>query len=90
MLNTISTYNGWSNRETWLASLWLTNDQPSYGLLLEALSSGDSDFARANWLEQQLREQLAEEAGEASMWSDLLSTAFHRVNWVEVIESNRD
>lgn len=85
-----TTYNGWSNRETWLASLWLTNDQGSYALLMEALRAGDSDFARADWLEQQLREQLTEEAGDASMWSDLLSTAFHRINWVEVIENNQD
>jgi hypothetical protein len=51
-----TTYNGWSNRETWLASLWLTSDQGSYALLMEALRAGDSDFARADWLEQQLRE----------------------------------
>ena len=90
MLTTTSTYNGWSNRETWLASLWLTNDQASYSLLLEAQRTGDSDFARADWLERELREQLAEEASDASMWSDLLSTAFHRINWVEVIENNQD
>jgi len=90
MLNTISTYNGWSNRETWLASLWLTNDQASYNLLLEAQRAGDSDFARADWLERELREQLNEEAGDASMWADLLNTAFYRINWVEVIENNQD
>ena len=90
MLEQTTTYNGWSNRETWLASLWLTNDQVSYAVLLEAQRAGDSDFARADWLEQQLREQLAEEAGDACMWSDLLNTAFHRINWVEVIENNRD
>lgn len=85
-----TTYNGWSNRETWVASLWLTNDQASYRLLLGALKSGDSDFACAEWLEEQLRDQLAEEAGDASMWADLLNTAIYRINWVEVIENNRD
>jgi len=24
------TYNGWSNRETWAANLWMTNDPSSY------------------------------------------------------------
>lgn len=90
MYDTATTYNGWSNRETWLAGLWLSNDQASYDLLLEALRTGDSDFACADWLERQLREQLAEEAGDASMWADLLNTAFYRINWVEVIENNRD
>lgn len=87
---TTSTYNGWSNRETWLASLWLTNDQASYGLLLRALKAADSDFGCAEWLEGCLRGQLEDEAGDASMWSDLLSTAFCRINWVEVIKNNRD
>ena len=86
----ISTYNGWSNRETWLASLWLNNDARSYGLLLQAMKSYDTDFKRAEWLEEQLREDLDYEAGNASMWSDLLSTAFCRINWVEVIENNSD
>ena len=85
-----ATYNGWSNRETWLASLWLTNDESSYALLKDAIASGDSDFARADWLERRLREQLAEEGGDASMWCDLLNTAFHRIDWVEVIENNQN
>ncbi len=88
MLDTLSTYNGWSNRETWLASLWLTNDEASYEVLKRAHRVGDSDFDRADWLEKQLRDQLDDEAGDASMWSDLLSTAFYRINWVEVIEHN--
>lgn len=83
-------YNGWSNRETWVANLWLTNDQASYFLLLEALKRSDSDYTCAEWLREQLRDQLDEEAGSASMWSDLLSTAFYRVDWVEVIECNRE
>jgi hypothetical protein len=83
-----NTYNGWRNRETWLASLWLTNDQASYWVLQAALREQGDSFDKANWLEQQLRDQLDGEAGEASMWSDLLSTAFARIDWVEVVENN--
>ena len=76
----VATYNGWSNRETWLAGIWLNNDQASYQLLLEAPDAGTTDFARADWLEKQLCDQLDDEAGDASLWSDLLSTAFYRIN----------
>ncbi len=89
-MNETTKYNGWSNRETWLASLWLNNDEANYQLLLEAQRSGKTDFARADWLAGQLRDQLDDEAGDASMWSDLLSTAFYRIDWVEVIENNQD
>lgn len=83
---TISTYNGWSNRETWLASLWLNNDQDSQYVLLEAKHQGDELYDQASWLESQLRQQLEDELDNASLWQDLLGTAFDRINWVEVIE----
>lgn len=82
-----ATYSGWSNRETWLASLWLTNDDGSY-VLNEVLREGESVFDKADALESRLRDQLDDEAGEANMWCDLLTTAFNRINWVEVVENN--
>ncbi len=86
---TATATSGWSNRETWLASLWLSNDVSSYGMLLKAYKRADSDFERAEWLESQLRDQLDSETGGAGLWSDLLSTAFARINWLEVIENNQ-
>ncbi|HVC35830.1 MAG TPA: hypothetical protein VNE40_00060 [Candidatus Dormibacteraeota bacterium] len=88
MQDTISTYNGWSNRETWLASLWLTNDPVSYAVLTEAMELEASDFVRAEWLEVHLKDEMYDLSLEASLWNDLLSTSLARVNWLEVIENN--
>lgn len=34
---TIATYNGWSNRETWVMNLWLTNEECLYNELQRLL-----------------------------------------------------
>ncbi len=83
---TTLTYNGWSNRETWLACLWLTNDGGN--LLQDAIKSSPEVYNQADYLERSLRDQLDDEVGSASMWSDLLTTAFDRINWVEIVEQN--
>ena len=82
--------NGWSNRETWLANLWLTNDEYSYSVLMQATERKGEPYEKAYWLEHRLRDQLDCELEVASLWQDLLRTAFDRINWVEVIESNTE
>jgi len=78
----------WSNYETKLGSLWLTNDQTNYPVLVEALNIKGETIDKANWLEKHLRWQLEDEIDEASLWQDLLNCAFDRISWVEVIEKN--
>jgi hypothetical protein len=84
----IDTYNGWTNRETWLVSLWLNNDQSSYGVLLEALGRNGYDFTKAEWLKSKLEDIMYDLPLGASLWSDLLGTALAKVNWLEVIKNN--
>ena len=38
----VQTYNGWTNHETWLVDLWMTNDERYYAQLCEIVASGDS------------------------------------------------
>ena len=87
--STATNYNGWGNRETWLASLWLNNDERSYNLLIRAMKARESEFEQAEWLQSRLHDQLVCEQGEASLWADLLATAFHRIDWLEVISNNK-
>lgn len=81
-------YNGWSNHETWLVNLWLTNDESSYNTLVEAIELPTST-AGAEWLEEEVRWALSEQTGSACLWSDLLNLSIDRVNWLEVVESNK-
>jgi len=85
---TNTTHKAWSNYETKLGSLWLTNDQANYQVLTEALNIKGEAIDKANWLEQHMRWQLEDEIDEASLWQDLLNCAFDRIDWVEVIEKN--
>lgn len=81
-------YNGWSNRETWLANLWLNNDEFSYDVLCRAINVDGSLINKAEWLEEQLGYQLDDEIDVPCLWQDLLRTAFERVSWSELIENN--
>lgn len=82
------TYNGWSNRETWLGNLWLSNDEGLYELFCRAVRENNTISETAMYIEEELREQLEEEIGVASIWQDLLGTAFDRIQWEEIVAIN--
>ncbi len=84
------TYQGWTNYETWAVALWLNNEQ------------GDQEWARGIALDT--RNDELWQAGEAfktsldemmpdlgaTLWSDLLRSAFDEVNWAELAASFRE
>lgn len=45
---------------------------------------------RADWLKEQLEQQLQDEIEEACVWRDLLEHAFRQVDWLEIIQANLD
>ncbi|MCA9324534.1 hypothetical protein KDA23_00490 [Candidatus Saccharibacteria bacterium] len=90
MSSTEQNYNGWSNRETWLAFLWLTNDQGNYSVFLEALKLDVPAWRKAEWLRDFLEEQLNREISGPSIWKDLLVHAFRCVSWEEIIDNNEE
>lgn len=85
-----STYNGWSNRETWVVNLWLNNEPYSYDMLQHIIKAFDTVSEQAEELENCVRNDDNSLTGEASMWSDLLSTSLGRVNWYEIIQNNQE
>ena len=82
------TYNGWVNRETWLISLWLNNDEYNYRLLSDILELNVSNSNKAKILQEVVEDQMYDLDLGASLFSDLLSTSLSKVDWLEVIESN--
>jgi hypothetical protein len=83
-------YNGWSNYETWLAQVWLTNDSASYEVLREALQVDGETYEKALWLEGELRDQVECVIEVSGLWTDLLTAAFSQINWHEIIASNQE
>ena len=89
-LKTNTTYNGWSNRETWVVNLWLNNEPYSYDMLQHIIKAFDGIGEQAEELERCVRNDDNALQGEASMWSDLLSTSLGRVNWYEIVQNNQE
>ena len=83
-------YKGWSNRETWLASLWVNNTREGYGLLHEIVEQKVSDFRKVEMLKEIIRDAFCYPEMGSNIWSDLLNTAWGRVNWLEVIKNNKE
>ena len=98
----MTTYNGWTNYETWAAKLWLDNDEGQYNYWRERvrdilLNPRPSDILT---VEQTARYDLADELKReheenapvlgASVFSDLLNAALSEVNWSEIAESMLD
>ena len=84
----VTTCNGWSNRETWLANVWLTGEVSGYNVLMEAVAMQCPATDKAEWLKESLELQLDDEIDVPCMWRDLLRHAFNQVDWLEIIKGN--
>jgi len=76
-------YNGWSNYETWLVSLWLNNDRLTYNALEAIKAENLSVHNKAEELEELVRELY--EFEPVGIVADFVNAAFGRVNWLEIV-----
>jgi len=100
-MTTQTTYNGWTNYETWLVKLWIDNSEADQlfwnGEAEAAWNSAEADdtFTKreraALDLMNQLREQHEEIVSEtvpvSGFIADLIGAAMSEVNWHEIAES---
>lgn len=79
---TPETYNGWKNRATWNAHLWLTgNDYNTYLIAQHAARAGSIDVA-AQAVEDLCREGWGSETPDGD--------SLAQVDWVHVAEALRE
>jgi predicted metal-dependent hydrolase len=82
-------YNGWSNHETWLINLWLTNEESYYHEMQRILSTHTSLSDQADALLEFMQNE-HEELEVTGVWSDIIGNTLWRANWHEIAENNRE
>lgn len=80
-------YNGWTNYETWLVNLWLTNEEVSDATLREIVKHGQ-DYEAADALKAWVKDEYLPDLG-AGLASDLVGAALSEVDWLEIVTNHR-
>ena len=87
---TNQSYSGWSNRETWLANLWLCNDERSYSELMYFCAIDAKPHKQADLLREHMNRRRVLVYTEACLEADLYSAAFSKISWIEIIQAQAE
>ena len=87
-------YNGWSNYETWLCHLWLTNYEAWYKMtmyeikeLMKEIQDEEEIIRKISAIIENAVEEMNPLEGEASMFSDAINRFIGRIDFYEISTS---
>jgi hypothetical protein len=91
------TYNGWANYETWLANIWIDNDQTIHNEIAEYwkelnngehgnLSRDERKHLLSDWIHEVLTRMVGIDTpeGASGLKGDILSGALREINTTEL------
>ena len=81
-------YNGWTNYETWIFNLWITNEESDYEYALELAEESENKYGLSKKLEE-WAEEMASDALTAYEYThgfikDMVNSSVGEVNFYEV------
>ena len=80
-------YNGWSNYQTWVTSLWMDNEEGSYSYWVERTEEAESIRELADTMEQEHEDMMESlELPTTGVFADLLGHANGMIDWREIAE----
>lgn len=80
-------YNGYTNYETWVTSLWIDNDQKLNEELKEICAVAELAEEPKSYLADSLKEWIEEIYASTEMevlLKELLKSAMENINWIEI------
>jgi len=81
-----TTYNGWTNYETWNVNMWIENDEGMYDEACEMARQATSEYQLSKDLESWFEEIYGDQVPESGPLADLLTHALGMVDWYEIAE----
>lgn len=78
-------YNGWTNWETWITALWISEGLISEESIRDAVREHDGDsYAVGQWARDMVEEYAGEIIEGAGLVSDLVSGCLGSVDWYSI------